>query len=226
MSLDIQAALTYPMESDDWLMTVLIGGVLTLLSFLLIPIFFVYGYFVRVLRAGIDDSPVPPSFDEWGELFVEGLVAFVVLFVYQLIPLIVFAVTVGGSFAALATGSRAGAGLGVAGLLGGLAVTTLLAILFSYVGLVGVANYAREGRFGAGFDISVITDVATSADYAVPWVVAVLVLLVASLVASIPILGLFVVFYASVVAARLVGQGYAAARDIDAAPSADTDVVA
>lgn len=224
MALDIEALLTYPMESDDWLVTVLVGGVLMFLSFLVVPAFFVYGYFVRVLRAGMEDAPEPPAFDEWGELFVEGLVAFVVLFVYQIVPLVVFAVTVGGSFVALATGSRTGAGLGIAGLFGGLALTVVVAIVFSYVGLVGVANYAREGELAAGFDFDVIADVATSADYAVPWAVAVLVLLVASVIASIPILGVFVVFYASIVAARLVGEGFAAARDADGPAASDTDV--
>ncbi|WP_318569773.1 DUF4013 domain-containing protein [Salinigranum marinum] len=226
MALDIEALLTYPMESDDWLVTVLIGTVLTLLSVFIIPGILVYGYLVRVLRAGMDDAPEPPAFGDWGSLFVEGLVATVILFVYQLIPLVVFAVTVGGSLAAIATGSRVGAGVGMAGLFGGLALSVVLALVFSYVGLVGVANYAREGTIGAGFDVGVIIDVGTDGAYAIPWAVGVLVLIVASVVGSIPILGQAVLFYALIVAMRVVGQGFAAARGLDGSTSPGAGVTA
>jgi hypothetical protein len=86
MALDLEALLTYPMESDDWIVTVAIGTVLTIFSFLIIPGFLVYGYLVRALRAGMDGASEPPEFDDWGTLFVEGLIATVILFVYQLIP--------------------------------------------------------------------------------------------------------------------------------------------
>jgi hypothetical protein len=223
MPLDIESLLTYPTESDDWIVTILIGTVLTLVSFLLIPIFLLYGYLVRVLRAGMDDAPEPPVFDDWGALFIEGLVATVIIFVYQLIPLIVFAVTVGGSVAAMATGTRTGAGLGMAGLFGGFLLSSVLALVFGYVGLIGVANYAREGDFGAGFDVGVITDVATSSDYAIPWAVGVVIFLVAGVVGGIPILGQAVLFYASIVAMKLVGRGFAAARGADTTASPDAD---
>jgi hypothetical protein len=224
MSLDIEALVTYPMESDDWIVTVVIGTVLTLLSFLVLPAFLLYGYFLRVLRAGMTDAAEPPVFDDWGSLFVEGLVATVILFVYQLAPLVVLAVTVGGSLASIATGTDVGAGVGMAGLVGGLFLFTVLALVFSYVGLIGVANYAREGRLGAGFDLGVITDVGTSTAYAVPWVVGVVVLVVASVVGSIPILGQAVLFYALIVAMRLVGQGFAAAREAEGTASPGSDV--
>lgn len=226
MALDIETLLTYPMESDDWIVTVLVGGILLFLSFLIVPGVLVYGYLVRVLRAGMADASEPPTFDDWGTLFVEGLVAFVIVLVYQLVPIVVFVVTVGGSLAAFASGSTAGAGVGVAGLFGGLALTALLAVVFSYVGFVGVANYAHERAFAAGFDVAVITDVGTSADYAVPWLGAVVVMVVASLVASIPILGVFVLFYATIVASNLVGQGYAAARGVDDTASPEANVTA
>ena len=221
MALDLEALLTYPMESDDWIVTVAIGTVLTLL---VIPFFIVYGYLVRVLRAGMNNDPEPPVFDDWGSLIVEGLIASVILFVYQLIPAILFAVTVGGSLVAILSGSEAGAGIGIAGLFGGFVLSFVLALVFGYVGLIGVANYAREGDIGAGFDIGVITDVATDSEYAIPWAIGVVVLLVAGVVGSIPILGQAVLFYALIVAMKLVGEGFAAARGIDATTAPEADV--
>jgi hypothetical protein len=231
MAIDIEAAARYPMESDDWTTTVLIGGLLALFSFLLVPLVLLYGYLVRVIRAGIDDDPEPPTFGDWGDLAVEGLVSFLIILVYQLLPIVVFAVTVGGSVLAFASGSDAGVGLGLAGLLGGLSLTLVLTLVFGYVGIIGVANYAHEGSFGDGFDLDVIRDVALDGAYAVPFVAGVGFLFVAgavaSFVASIPLLGVlgilgaFLTFYAQIAAGRLWGRGFADARGLDAVGTDD-----
>jgi hypothetical protein len=234
MSIDIEATAKYPLASDDWVKTVGIGGVLVLFSFLFVPILLVYGYFVRVLRAGMHDSPEPPVFDEWGDLLREGLMAFVVIVVYQLIPLVVFAVTVGGSVAAMATGSRAGAGLGLAGLIGGITVSGILALVFGYFGLVGLGNFAREGTLGSAFDVSLITDVALSREYAVPWLYGVGFVFVAGIVTSVlnvvpilgAIIGVFVVFYGQICAFKLWGMGFAAATAGGGSPDVGTTATA
>jgi len=216
MAIDLERIITYPTNSDDWIKTVLIGGALTLFAFLIVPAFLVYGYVLRVLRSGIDGTEQPPVFDDWGTLLKEGVVAFVVVLVYQLIPLLVMAVTVGGSLAAFATGSEAGAGVGILGMLGGLALSTLLALVFGYVTLIGLANYAHVGTFGAAFDLDVIRPVATDRAYAVPWLYGVGVLFAAAVVASllgfVPVLGaivgVFVTFYGQVAAAWIWGKGF------------------
>jgi len=231
MAIDIEEAATYPTESDDWVKTVLIGGVLALFSFLLIPLFLVTGYLVRVIRAGINDDPEPPVFDDWGTLLVEGFAGFVIGLIYQLIPLIVFGVTVGGSIMAMATGSDVGAGLGIFGLLGGMAVWFVLALVFGYFGVVGLANYAHEGRFGAAFDFGVVRSVALDGAYAVPFLYGVGLLIVASIVTGllnmVPILGaivgVFVSFYAQVAAGRLWGLGYADSRNLAVGQEPDVD---
>ncbi|AUV81130.1 hypothetical protein C2R22_05200 [Salinigranum rubrum] len=232
MALDIEATAKYPLASDDWIKTIGIGGVLTLFAVLFVPLLLVYGYLVRVLRAGMRDSPEPPVFDEWGSLLREGVMAFVVIFVYQLIPLIVFAVTVGGSIAAMATGSRAGAGLGLAGLFGGMMISGLLALVFGYFGLVGLANFAHEGTLGSAFDVAVIKDVALSREYAIPWLYGVGFVFVAGVVTSVlnvvpvlgAIVGVFVVFYAQICAFKLWGMGFSAATGVGDTPETGATV--
>jgi hypothetical protein len=231
MAIDLERVVTYPTNSDDWIKTVLIGGVLTLLSVLIVPAFFVYGYVVRALRAGIDDAEEPPVFDDWGTLLKEGVIAFVIVVVYQLIPLLVFAVTVGGSLAAIASGSDVGAGAGIAGLLGGLALFTVLALVFGYVTLVGLANYAHVGTFGSAFDIDVIRSVATDGAYAIPWLYGVGILIAAAVVAGllnvVPVLGaivgVFVTFYGQVAAAWVWGRGFGDATGLGGDADADVD---
>jgi hypothetical protein len=132
---------------------------------------------------------------------------------------------------AFATESNAGVGLGLVGLLGGLSLTLVLSLVFGYVAIIGVANYAHEGSFGDGFDIDAIRTVALDGAYAVPFVVGVAFLFVAgavaSFVASIPLLGVlgilgaFLTFYAQIAAGRLWGRGFAAARGLDAAAGTD-----
>jgi len=231
MAIDLERVVTYPTNSDDWLKTVLIGGALTLFSFLIVPAFPVYGYVIRVLRGGIEGREDPPVFDDWGTLLTEGVVALVIVLVYQLIPLLVFFLTVGGSLAAIATGSEAGAGVGIVGLFGGLALSTLLALVFGYVTLIGLANYAHVGTLGAAFDLDVIGSVATDGAYAIPWLYGVGVLLAAAVVASVLgivpfvgfIAGVFVTFYGQVAAAWVWGTGFGDAIGAGGGDDADVD---
>ena len=231
MAIDLEQVVTYPTNADDWLKTLLIGGALTLFSFLIVPAFPVYGYVLRVLRGGIDGTEEPPVFDDWGTLLKEGVVALVIVLVYQLIPLLVFFLTVGGSLAAFATGSEVGAGVGIAGLLGGLALSTLLALAFGYVTLIGLANYAHVGTLGSAFDFDVIRSVALDGAYAIPWLYGVGVLVAAAIVASVlgvvpfvgAIAGAFVAFCGQVAAAWVWGRGFGDATGIGGDADRDVD---
>lgn len=229
MNVDIETLAKYPMETDDWIVTVLIGGIAILFSFLIVPWFLVAGYLVRDLRAGMEAAEDPPVFDEWDALLKEGFVAAVIGFIYQFIPILVFVVFVGGSVLAFLTGSDAGAGAGVLGLFAGLFISWVLAIAFGYVGVAGIANYAREGTFGAGFDFDVIRDAVTSRDYAVAWAYVIGLFIVVGIVDSvlnaIPLLGglvgIFVSFYALIIAGWLWGAGFAEATDTRMASAPD-----
>lgn len=216
-----QEAVTYPTESDEWIKTVLIGGALVLFGFLLLPTFFVYGYLLEVLRGRFDDETVPPEFDDWGDLLIDGFQAWAVGVIYLLVPLLVGGVLVGGSVVALATGNQTAGAVGLAGLLGGLGVTTVLSLVFGYVAVAGIINFAHEGQFGAAFDISRLRTVCLNSDYAVAWLASVAVFFGASVVSGllnvVPLLGAvasaFVAFYASVTAAYLWADGFEAALD-------------
>jgi hypothetical protein len=234
MNVDLETLVKYPMESDDWLMTVGIGGLALLFSFLVVPIFLVSGYLVRAIRAGMEGASEPPSFDDWGSLLKEGVVAAVVTLIYQIIPIAVFAVFVGGSIAAIATGSDAGAGAGLLGILGGAFVAWLLSLVFGFVGFAGVANYAKERRFGAAFDFGVLTDVITARSYLVAWVYVIVLNIVVGVVVGalnvVPfvgaVVGLFVTFYFLVVAGWLWGNGFAEATGAAVGTGADPGAAA
>ncbi|MFB6205839.1 MAG: DUF4013 domain-containing protein [Haloglomus sp.] len=106
-----EEAINYPRKGEKNWTTVAVGGILSLLSFLFAPVFLVLGYGARVLRhaAADPESETAPVFDEWGDLFVDGLKQFGVAFVYLLVPGVVFGVSVGGAISGTVSATGLGA---------------------------------------------------------------------------------------------------------------------
>lgn len=203
-------ALKFPSRGESWLKTVLIGGVLSLLGFLVIPLILVQGYMLRVLGAATEGAEEPPVFDEWGDMLVDGIKVIAVALVFFLVPLVIaFAAMAIGGFAAL-SGSE---GSGVVGLL--LAFVAFIAwILAAYLLPAGLANMAREDAFGAAFDTAALRAAASSTDYLVAVVLAFVVALVLGSVASLLsaiLVGVFVLFYLQISVFYLYGRGFSEA---------------
>ncbi len=211
----LEDGLSYPARGD-WIGRILIGGVLGFFSFLVVPVFFLLGYFVRVLETSIEGADEPPAFDEWGELFVTGLVAFVITFAYSIVPVVVYSVVV---FGLIGAGGAIGGDGG--GLLAGLGFLSMLAflpllLLIYYVVPAALANYARRGTLGAGFDVDAIKPVVLSVDYLIavllPLVVAFVVWIVVGILFATIVGALlvpFVQFYAQVAIFRMFGLAFA-----------------
>ena len=206
----LEDAIYYPNRGDDALVTVLIGGVLTMLSVLLIPVIFVFGYFLRVLEHTVEGDDQPPVFDDWANLGVQGLLAFVVTTVYYLIPVLAFAL-LGGIGAITGSSDAAAAGLVVAALVSG-----VLFIALTYIYPAALTNFARTGSVGKAFAFGEITDVVTSGDYFMAWLLGFVIFVggffVVGVLSIIPILGtiagLFVNFYIQVAAYRVFGTAF------------------
>lgn len=216
-------ALYYPSRGTDALMTVLIGGILSLLSFLLIPILFVFGYFLRVLNRSVAGEDDPPIFDDWGDLGVKGLLAFVVTVAYYLVPAIAF-VVLGGVGALTGSGDAAAAGLGLA-----VVVAGLLFVALTYVYPAALTNFARTGSAGDAFAFGDISSVVLSGEYLAAWLVGFVIFVggffVIGVLSLIPLLGtvagVFLNFYIQVAAYRVFGLAFRRAAE-----SEDTDVPA
>jgi hypothetical protein len=87
-------ALRYPYDEGDGLRSLVIGGLLTLLSVLVLPAILVSGYTLRVLREVDAGDEHLPAFDDWGAMLVDGLKAIAVALVYVLIPAVLLTVAV------------------------------------------------------------------------------------------------------------------------------------
>lgn len=215
--MDFNKIVTYPMQSDDWERNLLIGGILVFFGWLFVPLFLVYGYIMRTIRSSLAGEARPPKFSEWEELLVEGVKAWLVSLVYLFVPLVVAGITVGGSLLAIATGSEAGAAAGTGGLFFGFMISAILGLVFGYLAVVAIVNFARKEDFGAAFDFDTIKTVAMEREYAVPWLVSVGVFIVAGFAGGIPLVGWlispFASFYAAIVAANLWAGGFSEALE-------------
>ncbi|WP_418284699.1 DUF4013 domain-containing protein [Halorubrum sp. DTA46] len=213
----IASAIRYPAESDDVVKTVLIGGLLALFGFLIVPLFVLAGYVVRVYDRTAAGDEVPPVFDDLAEMTVTGIKAAVIGIVYGFVPLLVGgAVVLVGIVGVGVGGDGALGGLGVLGILVGGIVWLALALLVGYLLPAALANFARTRSIGSGFDVGTLKPVWTSRSYAVAWVTMFAVLLIGGVVAAVlnvvPILGTvagaFVGFYFSVAAYSVIGRSW------------------
>ncbi|MFC4544157.1 DUF4013 domain-containing protein [Halosolutus amylolyticus] len=210
----LEDSLSYPMRGD-WIGRILIGGVLTALSVLLIPAFLIMGYYVRVLERTIGGSEDPPEFDEWGELFVDGLKATVIAFVYSVVPTVAYLFVVFGLIGAGgAIGGDGGGLLAGVGLMTMLLIVPLMFVIY-YLVPAALANFASEGTLGAAFDFDALKPVLLSSDYVVailmPFVVGV-ALNIVGFILGITVIGLllvpFVSFYAYISIFRMFGLAF------------------
>jgi hypothetical protein len=84
-SIDFGRCFTFVTEDPEWLTKVLVGGLFTLLSVVLVGLPFVLGYWGRTLRNVAAGQPRPlPPWDDLGGLFGDGLRLLAVYLVYTI----------------------------------------------------------------------------------------------------------------------------------------------
>lgn len=230
-------ALEYPARGDDAPTTILVGGLLPLLSILIavvgtalavvivglvvlplavVPGIVLRGYRVAVLRAVGSDEPEPPRFRNWRRLFADGLRHLAITVVYAIPVAVPVGLFLGIVFAGGGADSAAAEALVALAAVasGALAVCGLLG--FAYLRPLAIANFARENELRAAFDRGAIRTAALSRAYAAAWLLAAVVWLVGATLEgafSVVLVGLFVGFYADVAGCYLYGRGLRTALD-------------
>lgn len=190
--MDFGAAFSYMFKDPDWVKKLLIGAVLVIFSFLLVPGVFLAGYFVKATRniASGEERPLP-EWDNWGDLFVSGIKLIVVGLIYGIaLGLLVLIVT---------------SLLGPVGVL----LALLVRIAYFVFGPVIVMRYLRDEEIADAFKFGEILELmqANSSDY----IVLLLLSIVAGFIAGAGfialIIGVFVTtVYSMFVIANLYGQ--------------------
>ena len=178
-------ALDYPGTN---LKKVLILGILNIISFLIIPIFLVLGYNLRVLKATIAGFDELPDFDEWGDMLIDGLKVLVVGIVYMLIPIII---VFGGVFLAN-TNPTAGIIVGVIGI--------ILAIIFGLVEQIAIAHMAFNDRLRAAFQVGEILNVISEISWIkyIIWIIGVAIIQLGAL--NVTLLAFYIILIPAILA--------------------------
>ena len=162
-SIDLGRAFRFVPEDPDWIKKILIGGLFTLLSGLLVGGVFVVGYAVRLIRRAAADDPRPlPEWDDLGGMFGLGLRGLAIYLVYVLPVAIVpaaFAIVVAMAGAGLSGASHARGGaeafqaLVAVGLMGVYAVMAILMLVLALYLPAALARFAMLDRVSAGFEV-------------------------------------------------------------------------
>lgn len=217
---EFEESLVFPWDDGEAGTTLVVGGILTLLSPLVVPGILVMGYGVLVIETVLDAGSTPPTFDDWGTIGVAGLKAVGILLAYLVVHLAIGVVLIA---AILGAGGFRFPGVvlspwrlpDIAGL--SVVVGLLLAALvlgLGYLTPAAMVQLARSRRFRDAFAVSEVRSLAGSNAYASAWLLTLVVfvadgvaLLVLNMIAVGVILGGFVSFYAVVSVAFLYGRG-------------------
>ncbi len=177
--------LRYPFDDERWQTKLLIGGTLGIVGAFIWPLLLpLWGYAVRIMRRTIEEGkPSLPEWEEWGQLFEDGLRYLVVALVYTLpvivlfccaltfwlliIPASAFAERAPALFAAAFGGQLLGFFL--------MGLALLPAVFLGYLAVVGVSRMAAYGAISAGLDFRAVWELARAG--ARHYVVAVIALL-------------------------------------------------
>lgn len=214
--MDIGKAFTYVFDDPNWIMKVLIGGVL-----LLIPIvnFAVLGYALTTTKNIADGESTPmPEWGEFGAHFMKGLYAFVGVLVYLLPGIVV--ICCAQILAAVAGGGASAAGGRDTGntvaSLGALVALCLSCVAYLYILVAGLTLYAPLTRFAMSENqLSLFWDFRGNLDFIQAnlgnYIMALLIALVASFVSGFGVIlcivgVLFTTFWAYMVSAYMFGQ--------------------
>jgi hypothetical protein len=237
MFTQLRQVLRFPFETTDGRSRYWVGAGLIFLGFIipLIPLLFVGGYFMRVLRSRTREEKLAlPAWDDWGDLALDGLRQFVVTVVFLLPGFLVFFggqilyfVSFFGATAAASAsqGNSAAPVLAIFGSMGIMFLSLALGMLLMFLGVIplpmALAHCAAKDSLGAAFQFGEWWRLLrlNAWDYFIAWVViaglgmilaAVLSLIYYTLVliCLIPFLMAIAGFYVLLVYGSLFGQVY------------------
>ncbi len=229
--MDIRKAFTYLFDDPEWITKVLIGGILNLFGFLIIPSLLVGGYMiVHARRVALGEDTRLPRWENWGEYLAKGILSVIINFVYSL-PIIVLGAClalVSAAFGSDGSNSNNPAPI-IASVCLGLPML-VYGLVIAFVLPAARLRYAVTDDLGAAFRFGEVFALINSAldrylTFVVVSIAALLIAFVVTLV-TLPLCGLgilvapFVTFWSYGVWAYALGQFYAARGTTAIVPSA------
>jgi hypothetical protein len=193
--MDVKEIFMYPTRDKEWPVKMIIGIALSILP---IVNFFCTGYAYRIFKAGLSRQPLEmPEWGDWGDNFIQGLIIFILRFIYFLIPMAFMGAGTVILVIAFILKDRTGVfpegmifpGAILVGI--GLILAVVAAIIFP----MALAAYAKSGeQFGAAFRIWEIVPKIFSAldEYLIAIVLMICVFFAYFILSAIPYLGILI----------------------------------
>lgn len=135
--MDYKKAFAYVFEDPDWISKFIIGALLGIVGFLIIPFFFIMGYVIEIIQNVMQDkTPTLPVWDSWGEKFQKGLTLFLIGLTYSIPSLLAILVGVVGIVLMVLGGDSGSDVLAVVGLVIVIAGFVIAGLYMIFLGLI------------------------------------------------------------------------------------------
>ena len=185
----------------------------------IIPIvnFMFSGYLLNVAKSAMKKDMELPKWENWGTLFVEGLLAFVIGIIYMLPVVVILGglLLVGGLSV---PGLIAGGMLGMAGVMAGLGiylvVLVIVGLVLGFLSTVALLTYAETRDFSSAFAFRDIIKKAFTGTYIVGFIITMVIVgVIAFIIGLIPFIGQFLsTFIVGTIAYTALAQAYREAK--------------
>lgn len=153
-------AFTFIRDDKNWIGKLLIGAVMVMLGFLVIPTFLLYGFGLAIVRNVMNGQDEPmPEWNDWGKLLTDGILLWLIQLIWAIPFVIVGSLTmlpVIGTAIAADSSSTDLSGLVAGASMLSLCLMFVLAILALLLVPPATILFARDGTFAAAFNVKEI----------------------------------------------------------------------
>lgn len=155
------------------------------------------GYIMKIYRG---EKPAP-EVDNWGTLFVDGILMFVVSLIYS-IPLIIIQFLMVGSVAASAMSDNPSAMMtGMAGAGALFLVYIIVAIIIGLIVPIAMIRFARSGSFGEAFNFGEVLGTIGK----IGWINYIIAMIIVAIVIGIPVAIIYFILIMLMLALSVIG---------------------
>jgi len=148
---------------------------LLIVSSIIFPL--IIGYVMEIFRG----AKPAPKLENWGKLFIDGIMTLIIGLIYSIPIIIVTAFTFGGAIFAMSLQSPAAVVAGMGGFLGGMLIIFILSILIGLIATIGLIRFARTDSFGEAFNFGAILEIIGRIGW-MDYIIAIVILYVAAIV--------------------------------------------
>lgn len=194
--MDLESFVKFPLQDNDWVKKIIIGCVITIIPILNL---LTLGYLINCLQSGLQGRMELPEWQDWGNLFKDGILALLIIIFYLLVPAVLFPLL---SFIPVI----------------GAIIASILLLLAGLMVPMALARFTLRRNFADAFQVDVILAQALSIIqiylpiYLAMILVYALSFIITAFVPLVSFIGVLLLFYASILFFNLTGRLYNGSR--------------